>query len=69
MGADVQEFLPEAVQRGEERRSAASHWDTEDLSIDAIDRVDVRVVDDSIEELDERGLTVVGGRIVHFLGA
>ena len=69
MGADIQEFLPGAIQRGEERRSASSHWDTEDLSVDAIDRVDVRVVDNSIEEFDERGTTVVGGRIVRFPGA
>ena len=66
MGADVQEFPPGAVQRSEERRSAASHWDTEDLSINSIDRVYVRVVDDSIEKLDESGTTVVGGRIVRF---
>ena len=69
MGADVQEFPSGAVQRSEERRSAASHWDTEDLSVDAIDRVDVRVVNDSIEELDERGTTVVGERNVSFTGA
>ena len=48
MDLDVQESLPGAIQRSEERKSAASHWDTEDLSVDAIDRVYVRVVDDSI---------------------
>ena len=69
MSADVQEFPPGTVQRGEERRGTPSHRDTEDLSVDAIDRVYVRVVDDSIEELDERGTTVVGGRNVSFPGA
>ena len=69
MGADVQEYPPRAIQCGEERRSTASHWDTKDLSVDPIDRVYVRVVDGSIEKQDERGTTVVGGRIVRFPGA
>jgi hypothetical protein len=66
MGANVQEFPPGAVQRCEERRGAASHWDTVDLSVDTVDRVYVCVVNDSIKKLDKNSTTVVDGQIVSF---
>ena len=65
--ADIQECPPGTIQRSEEGRSATSHGDTEDLSVDAVDCIYVSVVDDKVK-INERGTTVKRRRVARFLG-
>ena len=51
-GRYVEEFPPGAVQRGEQGRGCATHWNANNLSVDAVHRVEVSVVNHSIQQVD-----------------